>query len=351
MNKSAPAAKKAPAKASVQPRSSKKAVDKAKAPRTASKSKATTAVKRVAKPRVPSAKQLLARQVAREEKEQARAKKRADRLREREKERKARIVQLEEKKKAREAQKLADRQARKEARAAAKEARSRTTRPGLPTIKKDMELEHTELLKPWTERPFTGRDLDVLSKRFGLNAAEFAAALGLQNRFMFTVLLRSSRVVPFDVEVLARLYEISPSPAPWRSYTADEVFKTLYGPLIDKFGTTPEDRAFAETHYSVRFTAALDRSSSTAYRWIDTEGGARMVIALLLRKVMSMPHPRETLERVSAIVHEVRGGDFEQRAPVPVPGMQIGRRGRVPGASRSASRDSALPLAIRPLTL
>ena len=76
-----------------------------------------------------------------------------------------------------------------------------------------------------------------------------------------------------------------------------------------------------------------------------------MVIALLLRKVMAVPNPRETLERVSALVHEVRGGDFELRAPVPIPGMQYGRRGRVPGASRSTSRETAMPLAVRPITL
>jgi len=339
MNKSAPAAKKASAKLSVPAKAAK-----AKAPKKVVK-------KRAAKPRVASEKQLLVRQVAREEREQARAKERADRLREREEARLQRLADIAKRKKDREAKKIADRQARKEEKLAAKEARGRTKRDGLPTIKKDMVIEHTELLKPWSERPFTGRDLDVLSKRYGLNAAEFSAALGLQNRFQFTKLLRTSRVVPFDVEVLARLYESSPSPAPWRAYTADEVFKTLYGPLIDKFGSTPEDRAFAETHYSVRFTASLDRSSSTAYRWIDTDGGARMVIALLLRKVMSMPHPRETLERVSALVHKVRGGDFEKRAPVPVPGMQYGRRGRVPGATRSTSRESAMPLAVRPITL
>lgn len=342
MNKTALAAKKAPAKSAVKPRA-KAAVKK---------SRGAPAKKGLRKPRTLSEMKLLARTQAREQREQERAQQRAERLREQEEERAARNLERAEKKKAREAARDAERQAKKEAKAQAKALRGRPKRPGLPTIKKDMEIDHSELLKPWTDRPFTGRDLDILGKRFGLNAAEFASALGLQNRFAFTVLLRSSKVVPFDVELLARLYEISPSPAPWRPYTADEVFKTLYEPLIKKFGTSETDRAFAETHYSVRFTAALDRSSSTAYRWMDkTEGGSRMVVALLLRKVMSMPHPRETLERVSAIVHQVRGGDFEKRAPVPVPGMQHNRRGRVPGASRTAARGAAMPQVIRPLTL
>lgn len=346
MNKSAPAAKKAPAKTAMKPRAGAKATVKAKA------GKPTAAAKPVSKPRALSEKQILARQQARETRELAKAERRSALLREKEDARMARQVAREEKKKAREAAKLAERLARKQAKAEAKATRGRPKRPGLPTIKKEMELEHTDLLKPWTDRPFTGRDLDVLSKRFGLTASEFASALGLQNRFQFTVLLRSSRVVPFDVEMLARLYEMSPTPAPWRPYSADEVFKTLYGPLIDKFGTTDKDRAFAETHYSVRFTATLDRSSSTAYRWMDsTEGVSRMVIAVLLRKVMSMPNPRETLESLSALVHRVRGGDLEKRAPAPVEGMQYNRRGRVPGASRTAARDPALQLAIRPLTL
>jgi len=335
LNKSAPVAKKVATKA-------------ATAKKRAAPSPAT---KRVGKPPVPAEKQLLARQAQLVKKEQDQAERRAELLLKQEQEKKERQIAREEKRKQREAEKLAERIARQEKKAAIRLAR-KLGRPGRPTIKKDMELEDRELLKPCTERPYTGRDVDALCKRFDLNATEFAAALGLQNRFQFAKLLRSSRVVPFDVEMLCRLYDESPSPSPWRKYGADDVFKTLYGPLIEKFDAGPEDREYGETHYAKRFTAALDRSSSTAYRWLDNpEGaGARLVIDLLLRKIMSMPQPRETLERVSALVHRVRGGDFELRAPEPIPGVPRSRRGRASGHSIS-KRSAAMPLPIRPITL
>lgn len=350
LNKIAPAAKKAPAKtaatAAVKPRA-------AKAPRVAKPKATAPAKKRAAAPRAAlSQKLLLAREEARAKREKERAAVKAERLVQKEKERKEKLALREEKKNAREAAKALELLAREERKAAKKLARS-LGRPGLPTIKKDMELEDTELLKPLTERPFTGRDVDALCKSFDLNASEFASALGLQNRFAFSKLLRSTRVVPFDVEMLCRLYEESPSPAPWRSYEADQVFKLMYGGLIDEFVAGGGERAHGEMLFSKRFTSALDRSSSTAYRWMETEGGgSRLVIELLLRKVMSVENPRLTLERLSTLVHKVRGGDFEKRAPTPDPTAPRSLRGRTPGSARTGARRGAvMPLAIRPLTL
>lgn len=347
-----PAAKKALAKDATKAPRAKKPVATAPAKKRVSKPR-VPGQKRVSKPRVPSQKQLLARQERREQREAERAERSAKRVLQKELEKKERLLAREERKKERDAAKLAERLARKEAKAAKKLTR-KLGRPGVPTIKKDMEIDHAELLKPWTERPLTGRDVDTLCKRFELNAAEFASALGLQNRFAFAKLLRSSKVIPFDVEMLCRLYDESPSPAPWRKYEADEVFKAMYGSLIDQVCQhgANEDRDYIEMQYSKRFTSALDRSSSTAYRWMEkTEGsGARLVIDLLLRKIMSMPNPREALERLSTVVHRVRGGDFETRGPAPVPGAPRSKRGRASGRS-AARRGSAMPLPIRPLTL
>lgn len=351
LTKIAPAAKKAPAKTAVTAAAKPRAI---KAPRVAKPKVSRPAAERDVKARPAlSQKQLLAREEARARKEKERAARNAERLLLKENERKERLALREEKKKAREADKAIERQARQELKAAKKLARA-LGRPGLPTIKKDMELEHAELLKPWTERPFTGRDVDALCKSFDLNASEFASALGLQNRFAFSKLLRSTRVVPFDVEMLCRLYEESPSPAPWRAYEADQVFKAMYSGMIDDFVSSGGERAHAEMVFSKRFTSALDRSSSTAYRWMEKAegGGSRLVIELLLRKVMSVPEPRMTLERLSTLVHRVRGGDFERRAPIPDPTAPRSLRGRTPGSARTGARRGAvMPLAIRPLTL
>lgn len=260
----------------------------------------------------------------------------------------------------REAEKERKKKAAREERIAQRELRRanrgvtpRTPRPGLPEIKKGRVLSESEMRRDWTERPLTGRDLDTLCRRFGLNSSEFSAQLGLQNRFQFVNLIKTAEVVPFDVEMLARLYEMSPSPAPWIGYSADQAFQTLYGPALEEFKGSEEDLAYARTLFYARFTAALDRSSSTAYRWVEDEGKARLVIALILRKLMSMDKPLETLEALTRLVHKVRQGDFEARAPYPKHGARLTRRGRAAKLNRTANkqRGTELPIDIQPLVL
>lgn len=244
---------------------------------------------------------------------------------------------------------------RKASRAAAKvesKGKPRPPKPGLPVLKKGMELEESRMGDSWDERPLTGRDLDVLCRRFLLNPSEFASALGLQNRFQFTKLLKRAEVVPYDVEMLARLYIKSPSPAPWERHSAEQAFQEMYGPLVESFSYVPEERAYARTLFYTRFTAAMDRSGSTAYRWVETKGDSRLVVSLFLRKLMSLKHPRETLEELARLVHKNRVGDFDKRAPYPVPGARYNRRGRIPKVDRGSGTDrDALPLNIKPFVL
>lgn len=245
------------------------------------------------------------------------------------------------------------RAAERELRRAARAGRPRAPRPGLPKIKKGRMLQEVDMRKDWSARPLTGRDLDALGRRFRLNSSEFSSALGLQNRFQFVSLIRTAAVVPFDVEMLARLYEMSPSPAPWVSYSADQAFQTLYGPALEEFSGDEEDLAYARTLFYARFTASLDRSSSTAYRWVEDEGKARLVIALFLRKLMSMDKPLETLENLTRLVHKVREGDFDLRAPYPQQGARLTRRGRAAKLNRTANKQhgSGLPIDLKPLVL
>jgi flagellar biosynthesis GTPase FlhF len=287
-----------------------------------------------------------------QERERAEARAKADReerARQRVADRLEREAEKERKKKAAREERIAERELRR----ANKPVRPRTPRPGLPEIKKGRVLPEEEMRKDWTERPLTGRDLDTLCRRFGLNSSEFSAQLGLQNRFQFVNLIRTAEVVPFDVEILARLYEMSPSPAPWISYSADQAFQTLYGPALEEFSGSEEDLAYARTLFYARFTAALDRSSSTAYRWVEDEGKARLVIALILRKLMSMNEPLKTLEDLTRLVHKVRGGNFENRAPYPMQGARLYRRGRAAKLNRTANkqRGNELPIDIQPLVL
>ena len=291
----------------------------------------------------------LARAQLREAAEAKKKAERDERIRQREAERLAR-----EAKRARVKEEEAQaKKAEREKRRAEKAKTPRVPRPGLPVVKKDMVLDEPTIRKDWSERPLTGRDLDTLCKRFRLNPSEFASALGLQNRFEFVKLLKTAKVIPFDVEMLARLYDISPTPAPWVSYSAEYAFQELYGAALAEFNQEEEEQAYARTLFYARFTSSLDRSSSTAYRWVEEEGKARLVIALFLRKLMSMENPLQVLEDLTRLVHKNRGGDFEKRAPYPQPGAHLSRRGRVAKVNRVANkvRGASLPIDIKPFVL
>lgn len=257
---------------------------------------------------------------------------------------------------ARDLQKQKDAEARKAQRALKKnekEKQPRAPKPGLPVLKKGMHLDESRIGTSWDERPLTGRDLDVLCRQFLLTPSEFASALGLQNRFQFTQLLKRAEVVPYDVEMLARLYVMSPSPAPWQRYSAEQAFQEMYGSLVESFSTDPQERAYARTLFYTRFTAAMDRSGSTAYRWVEDKGDSRLVVSLFLRKLMSMKNHRATLEYLARLVHKNRLGNFDERAPYPVHGARLTRRGRIPKVDRGGgkSRDTQLPLDIKPFVL
>ena len=290
-----------------------------------------------------------ARQIAKAQAaEEREAKKKADRDQ--------KIRERETARAAREAKRLRDKEEKAKARKLEREQKvkpPRMPRPGLPIIKKDMELDEAMMRKDWSERPLTGRDLATLVNRIRISHSEFASAMGLQNRFAFMKLLKTAKVLPFDVEMLARLYDMSPAPAPWVSHSADQVFQTLYGGALARFKRDAEEAAYARTLFYARFTGALDRSSSTAYRWVEEEGNARLPISLFLRKLMSMPKPLQALEDLARLVHKNRGGDFERRAPYPERDGHQGRRGRAAKVDRVAHkvRGASLPIQIQPVLL
>ena len=204
---------------------------------------------------------------------------------------------------------------------------------GRPKILKETLLDDFNMLLPLSERPLTGRDLATLSRKLELTVSEFGAALGIQNDYTLSKTMKNPTVVSFDVEMLARMYMDHPSPTPWPPKSPKLVFDTLYRPLLDRF-EDEKARAYARSALFSRFTATMDRSSSTAYRWMESKGNSRLVVTLLLRKTMSLAQPFEELERLAALVHYVRGGDFDLRVPIPVPGVEIKRRGRSPVLDR-----------------
>lgn len=204
---------------------------------------------------------------------------------------------------------------------------------GAPMVKKGDALTNQALLQNWRKRPMVGRDLHAISKELGLTAAEFGTALGIANDHNLSLLMKSNEVLAYDVEMLARIYVSYPSPAPWIQVNPKDLFDKLYGPYLRKF-KDEQDRAYARTNCFTRFTATVDRSSSTAYRWIDGKGRSRLTMVLLLRKISEFKRPLEELEDLARLMHMVRGGNFERRGPLPPHGEKVVRRGRAPEPAR-----------------
>ena len=82
-----------------------------------------------------------------------------------------------------------------------------------PKIVKRAILDSALLLDDWSERPLVGRDLDAFRHRWHLTTPEFYVAFGVATQFKASTLLRSSEVVPYELEMLARLYALNPGPA------------------------------------------------------------------------------------------------------------------------------------------
>lgn len=223
-----------------------------------------------------------------------------------------------------------------------------------PTILVGAPLEESRLTHDWSERLLVGRDLDAFRKQWHLTTPEFYVAFGLANQQQAAELLRSSAVVRYELEMLARLYALNPGPAPWLPWKPPEAFAAIYEEALWGFNGCAEEFAYARGKFAIRFVAAFDRSPATSYRWLEHgDDDVRMPVAIFLRKLRDMEHRQQVLEDLARTVHAVRGGDFEMRAPAPSPGERAFARGRqLPVQRDQASTSSELPLGpLKPITL
>lgn len=221
-----------------------------------------------------------------------------------------------------------------------------------PQITKGTVLKDSVLVEDWSERPLVGRDLDAFRHRWHLTTPEFFVAFGIPSQYLATALLRSSAVVPYDLELLARLYALSPGPAPWVPWKPLEAFTAIYEEALWGFEGCAEENAHARGKFAARFAAAFDRSSSTSYRWLDRGEDVSKPVAIFLRKLRDMERRMQVLEDLARKVHEVRGGDFDMRSPLPVPGERALGPGRHTNLDRARGLSQAEPpLPLKPITL
>lgn len=191
------------------------------------------------------------------------------------------------------------------------------------------------------KRPLAGPDVAAFMRRFQLGRVTVVDALALATPDSFNKLSQLQKVLAFDLEVLIRLYDYSPGPAPWTSPTPAEVFEIFYGDLLRRFDGT-EASMPARIMLYTRFAALFGRQIFSSYRWIDSDGKASGQINRIMSKIMSLPSPREEFERLVRQAYKLRGVDFDLTFPLPDPRQppEPAKRGPAKGASRK--RDDAL---------
>lgn len=177
--------------------------------------------------------------------------------------------------------------------------------------------EHIDLSLPPDRRPLTGLDIERFRARYGLSIAEASHALALMSPAAYGKACRLG-VLPITREVLIRLYDLSPRPAPWVNIRPGKTFEDVYGRILSYWSGKPQYEAAKLDLYG-RFTLILGRESTDAYRWIDHGGAARNDVHRILAKLTEFEDQREALESVGKHVLSLRGIDLDKVYPLPTP--------------------------------
>lgn len=215
----------------------------------------------------------------------------------------------------------------------------------------DMMLPSNLATLPYADRPTIWQDLTEFAIRHNRTSADLVYDLALQSKYNYIEFVQRPTVVPFDLELLMRLYDISPSSAPWRLPNVREVFELLYGPVVRQFtpspgGWTEVDYKTAELACGRRYARLLGRADTATYRWIQGEGKVTRRLSNILGKIVetcaNAPVPHERFEQISSPFLAMRGLQINEEVPLPT-GENVRRVG---SSGRRVSVDSeSTPLA------
>jgi hypothetical protein len=129
-----------------------------------------------------------------------------------------------------------------------------------------------------------------------------------------------NRIMPFDLELLVRLYDLLPSPCPWNYLTISSVYDKMYRELI--FSFEEMDQPAAQLAYRRRFALLIGRSVTGAYRWKKRETTTRRM-EILLTKINDLGKTgkdiRIAFESLSLKTWALRGINMDKEAPAPTP--------------------------------
>lgn len=212
------------------------------------------------------------------------------------------------------------------------------------TDEKDEPVEREFLPVTWpintaldlSERPMTGHDIARWRARHKLQTSDSIYALCIQNSAKYNEMLNRESL-PFTLELLIRLYDISAEHAPWKLVSPKQAYTMLYGDVETLFTGSPYAKEVRLALYR-RFTGGMGRSVYTAYRWVQSDGNAKSQVGKIFSKLALMQNPRQVLESIVRTMFHTRREDFDQMFPLPTVESppQPKHRGPPKGSRKSA---------------
>jgi hypothetical protein len=229
-----------------------------------------------------------------------------------------------------------------------------------PLIEEGMRLSDEVMARPWQDRPMVWSDLPLFEARHGRNAHDMVYDLGMHQANHYRSRVGLHEVLPFDIELLVRLYDRSPSSCMWTCPTLQDMFFRIYGQAIEGFAPSLQDRA--RNAYGMRFARLMGRAPTVQYRWLwdsgmqDKSGSTRRVrniISKLHEASLGGEHPRAVLEDLAGRMWVLRGLNVDAETPAHDPISLQKRSQKVAKGSskedaRLASGHSGKPAALAP---
>jgi hypothetical protein len=208
----------------------------------------------------------------------------------------------------------------------AKSARAPETGIKVPTRKKVLysvdDLISPEVeRRPISERPVTWRDIAAFGKKHGRSQPDLVYDLTLQTLNTFAKRAKEPRVVPFDLEILLRLYDMFPESCRWKHPDIRVIFARFYKAKINRF--KPELRPNAQAAYTARFSMGLGRANTAHYRWFsDSEPTTvtrriRNILTIFETMYDNKINAEAVFDKLARESWALRGVDYDLACPVP----------------------------------
>lgn len=207
-------------------------------------------------------------------------------------------------------------------------AAAKTKEPVAKTnLKSKGRYDEGDVLPPEVEalstedRPLVWRDLADFRARHNRTIADIVYDLALQVGKAYSPDSSNRKILPFDMEMLVRLYDASPSSCNWKRPTILGMFRRLYGEAIDAF--SEELRPAAELAYGRRYARSIGRLDTALYRWKTGSKGDSTIRRMgnLLSKIESLGETddeiREKYEALAFRAWMLRGVDINKDFPIP----------------------------------